>query len=434
MEMSEASHTETMAVRYPRSPVPIVVMQHLEGVAQLHRVRSLLVRAPHVRILTLGRTDERIAAHLDGMEVAGEYGSSLCLARLGDAGSGEVFAATVGALHVRDAAVLARLLAIAQSLPQSQEGLIAAFGWVSASSLRGITKVLLEAPDAFHRQVGLAACGMHRVDPGSVGAAALTDADAGLRARAFRVMAERGRVELMPACRSAMADGDDRCAFEAARAAVLLGDRDAAVAALDSIASAPGRWRQQSLELILKLHSATRARALLKPLSQDPADLRLLIRGVGVAGDPHFVPWLLQQMHGQAVARLAGEAFSLVTGLDLASLGLDRKPPGDVEFGPNDDPADGNVAMDEDEGLPWPDPEKIAGWWQAEGHRFAPGTRYFMGQPLSPSHCLAVLRNGFQRQRMAAALYLCLMNPGTPLFNTAAPAWRQQRWLAAMGA
>jgi hypothetical protein len=43
-----------------------------------------------------------------------------------------------------------------------------------------------------------------------------------------------------------------------------------------------------------------------------------------------------------------------------------------------------------------------------------------------------LLKNGFQRQRMAAAIYLCLLKPGTPLFNCAAPAWRQQRLLAQM--
>ena len=55
-----------------------------------------------------------------------------------------------------------------------------------------------------------------------------------------------------------------------------------------------------------------------------------------------------------------------------------------------------------------------------------------MGEPVSVPHCQKVLREGYQRQRMAAAEYLCLLNPGTPLFNTRAPAWRQQRWLARM--
>ena len=47
-------------------------------------------------------------------------------------------------------------------------------------------------------------------------------------------------------------------------------------------------------------------------------------------------------------------------------------------------------------------------------------------------HCLQVLKDGYQRQRVAAAHYLCLLRPGTPLFNCAAPAWRQKRLLERM--
>jgi hypothetical protein len=60
------------------------------------------------------------------------------------------------------------------------------------------------------------------------------------------------------------------------------------------------------------------------------------------------------------------------------------------------------------------------------------GWGYFMGQPVTKEHCIQVLKTGYQRQRILAAQYLCLLEPGTPLFNTAAPAWRQQRLLAAM--
>jgi uncharacterized protein (TIGR02270 family) len=130
--------------------------------------------------------------------------------------------------------------------------------------------------------------------------------------------------------------------------------------------------------------------------------------------------------------RLAGESFSCITGLDLVYLDLERKPPEGVDFGPNDDPNDGDVAMDEDDGLPWPDVEKISSWWHTNGQRSKPSAYYFVGEPPSAAHCLDVLKNGFQRQRMAAAIYLCLLKPGTPLFNSAAPAWRQQRLLAKM--
>jgi uncharacterized protein (TIGR02270 family) len=171
---------------------------------------------------------------------------------------------------------------------------------------------------------------------------------------------------------------------------------------------------------------------LLQSLAQDPANIRRLIRGAGLSGDPAYVPWLIGFMAEDQRARLAGESFSLITGLDLAWLDLERKPPENFESGPNDDPNDPNVEMDEDDGLPWPDQKLIQAWWNANSHRFQPGVRYFMGEPLNRENCLRVLKQGFQRQRSAAALYLSLLNPGTVLFNTSAPAWRQQRLLATM--
>ena len=134
-------------------------------------------------------------------------------------------------------------------------------------------------------------------------------------------------------------------------------------------------------------------------------------------------------MEDLKLARLAGEAFSFITGLDINYLHLDCEAPENLDSGPNDNPDDDNVAMDEDDGLPWPDPAKLQSWWNANQQRFQPGVRYFMGERVTVEHCKKVLRDGFQRQRIAAAEYLCLLQPGTPLFPTSAPAWRQQRWL-----
>ena len=412
--------------------VPAVLWQHTEDAATLRNTRTFLVSAPHVKLHQLRRLDDRLAAHLDGLAVAGEYGSKLAAAALDRPGRGEAFTATVRAIEDRDVLGLDKLLAIAEAVPDSLSGVISAFGWVSAANLRGITKSLLDSPNPLRRQVGLAACGMHQVDPGTVVDAALNDDDAALRARALRLIAHLGQVDKVSVCMGAIADEYARCAFEAARAAALLGNRIGSVVALLAFASAPGPWRARGLGLLLKLQEPEDAHATLTALAPDPASIRLLIQGIGTAGDPHYVPWLIQQMQDLKLSRLAGESFSYITGLDLAYLDLERKPPDGVDFGPNDDPNDDNVAMDGDDGLPWPDVEKISSWWQAHGQRFTPGARYFMGEPPSTAHCLEVLKNGFQRQRMAAAIYLCLLKPGTPLFNCAAPAWRQQRLLAHM--
>lgn len=413
----------------------VVVMQHVEEAAHLRHVRSVLVRAPHVRLLQLGRLDERIVAHLDGVAVAGEYGVSLAQQALERPGKGEVFLATVRAIEDRDSQRLDKLLAIAEAVPACRAGLLSAFGWVSAAQLQGTTKALLESTSPWWRAVGLAACAMHGVDPGPVLSNVLRDADAGLRARALRVAGRIGRRDLTDACLVALADEDPCCAFEAARAARLLGDRTESLRVLQALAvdpAAAGRAQLAALSVVLKVSSPQRAQAMLGSIAKGSAAGRTVIRGIAMAGDPHYVPWLIAQMSDPKLARLAGEAFSFITGLDLALLDLERKAPEGLERGPNDDPADSNVDMDEDDGLPWPDPVKIEAWWRAHGTRFVARTRYFMGDVPTPAKCLEVLKTGCQRQRIAAAEYRTLLTPGTPLFNTAAPSWRQQRLLAGL--
>lgn len=413
-----------------RPSVPVVLDQHVEEAAHLRHVRSVQVRAPHVRLMNLERLDERIAAHLDGIAVAGEAGAVRCRQALASPSSGTLFVATVGALEARDMARLDALLDVGQALPETVPGLLSAFGWVTPGCLRGVTAALLDSPQAWRREAGLAACELQGVDPQEAVRPALAAAAPVLRRRALRVAGRLGRRDLLQACVDALDDGE--CAFEAARAALLLGDRRAALPALEAHAAGGGPFAPSALALVLLALPGERAREHLARLAQDAGGARTVVRGIGLVGDPHFVPWLVARMDDPALARAAGESFALLTGLDLAYLDLERPVPPEVPAGPTDDPQDGDVAMDEDESLPWPDPGRIAAWWQANALRFPAGGRFFMGAQPSPAHCMTVLRQGFQRQRQVAAVHLCLAKPGAPLFNTAAPAWRQKRWLDAM--
>ncbi len=398
----------------------------------LRNVRSVLVNSAHVRLLHLLRLDNRLAAHLDGLAVTAEFGWSVCEAQLDVPSIGSLFVATQRAIQDADSSRLERFLRLGETVSVLEPGLVSAFGWTSAQFLRGTVKALLESSTTFRRRVGISACAMHAVHPGAPLDAALRDPDTALRARALRAIGELGRLDLSTAVRRAVDDPDETCRYWAARSAVLLGDRGKGLNLLIGGCRAPGPCRESSLHLALRAMELPAARELLRLISSEPKDVRALIEAAGIVGDPHYVPWLIKQMGDPKLSRLAGESFSLITGLDLAYLDLDRRPPEGEELGPTADPDDENVAMDPDEGLPLPDPEKLAKWWEANRHAFAVGTRYFMGRPLSREHCLQVLKEGFQRQRAAAALYLSLLQPGTPLFNWRAPAWRQQRWLASM--
>jgi uncharacterized protein (TIGR02270 family) len=407
-----------------------VIAQHVEDAAILWQTRSFLTRSPHVELLRLRRLDDRLAAHLDGIALAGAEGRRLCMMSLEQPAAGSIFVATVLAIESRDSAWLNDLFALVPRLPEVRPGLLSAFGWVSAPLLQSTVKALLASQSSFRRHAGIAACAMHAVDPGPALVEALRDSDAELRARALRTAGVLGKVDLLDVVVKGINDPASDCRFWSAWSAVLLGRRAAPLDALLAMANQPGSLAGRALGLALRAADLTVGNEFLRAMAREPAQTRRVIEGAGVVGDPYYVPWLVQQMDDLKLCRAAGEAFTMITGADLALGDLERKPPDDLAAGPNEDAADDDVSMDPDDGLPWPDPERIRRWWSAEGARFAAATRYFMGETLSRANGLRVLREGAQRQRAAAAEHLCLLQPGTPLFNTSAPAWRQQRWLS----
>jgi uncharacterized protein (TIGR02270 family) len=418
--------------RVNRRIVGVVVSQHIEDLAILWNTRAVLLAGGTVALRHLARLDNRLAAHHDGGVIAGAEGLDMAAARLSEPTPASTFAVVTIAVELRETAQWDRCLAVAEAIPDSPVGLVSALGWVERDRLSGIGKQLLESPSPFRRRLGLAACRVHRVDPGPALLAGLKDEDSAVRAEALRTAGELGRHQLVSAL-GALIDADPHCQFWASWSAVLLGDRARAVETLWKAGMSPENpHRARAFRLAIQAMNPASAHAALQRLGGDPAQLRWLTQGSGINGDPTYVPWLIKHMSDDKTARLAGEAFSLITGTDLALLDLERKPPENVEAGPNDNPDDDNVEMDPDEGLPWPDANRITAWWEKNGSRFQSGARYFMGAPVTREHCIQILKDGYQRQRILAAHYLCLLQPGTPLFNTSAPAWRQQKLLAQM--
>ena len=412
--------------------VPFVVEQHADELATLWSVRDDLSSVGHARLRDLSRFDERIAAHQDGCVIGGDDALRVLTAQLAATSAGRVFAGAVVALDLSDRGATARCLALAEASPRARRGMKSALGWVGSDRLRGIVRDLLKAPSPVQRSLGLAACRLHGVGPGPALHAALIDGDTVVRAEAIRTAVALGQADLVPPPSSLANEGDAACQFWAAWSAVTLGNRGKALDTLANMALLPGPNRSRAFHCVLQAMSPSAGHGVLRRLAHDPTQLRWLIQGSGVAGDPDYVPWLVNHMANQKASRLAGEAFSLITGVDFANSGVEGERPENFESGPNDDPDDPNVDMDPDEGLPWPDPKKVEAWWAANSSRFQKGTRYFMGAPVARAHCIEVLKNGYQRQRMLAAHYLCLLEPGAPLFNTSAPAWRQIRQLAQM--
>ncbi len=222
-----------------------------------------------------------------------------------------------------------------------------------------------------------------------------------------------------------MADEDNDIRFSAAWSAALSGDVEA-VEVLKRFVVPESPYKETALNGVLRRMKLPAALSFQEFLAESPATLRLAILGAGVIGDPALVPWLMEQMRTPGLARIAGEAFTMITGADIDREELRGTRAEGFEAGPNDDPNDDNVAMDADLDLPWPDIEAVAQWWAKNQGKFRDGVRHILGEPISVEQLRHVLIAGCRRQRAAEALELAIMEPGQPLFNIRAPGFRQQ--------
>ena len=276
--------------------IPEVVGLHSAETASLFETRGSILDAPHVRLKDLQRGfDDRIAAHFDGLAIAGEHAWQSCETALEQPSVGAVFTAAVRTMEGREDR-LEKLFALIGAIPETRAGLISALGWVERDRLQGIGTALLRSQDPLKRAVGLAACSMHRVDPGLVSGKWLVDVDAPVRARALRLVGEVGCDQAVPACGAALSDSNPECKFWAAWSSVLLGNRGVALDILTKVGLEAGSLRHRAFRLALQAISPAKGHRLLQELARATVDRRWLIEGSGVSGDPVYLPWLLKEM------------------------------------------------------------------------------------------------------------------------------------------
>jgi uncharacterized protein (TIGR02270 family) len=279
--------------------------------------------------------------------------------------------------------------------------------------------------------VGLAASAIHRADPGDTLRVALDDPDPSLRARALRAVGELKRQDLVGVVREHLNDDQVECRLWASWSLTLHHHPDGR-AALKEIIYRNDALSIVALQLGLRAMELSESQELIGELAGRPGFERLTTMGVGVVGDPLAVPWLIRTMKNPELCRLAGEAFSMVTGVDLAYLDLDRQvSESDLENGPDD-----GAGLSYDSRLPIPDPDRVAEWWETNKGLFPAGQRHLAGEPVTATSMVDVLALGKQRQRMAAALELALLERDREVFEVRGPARRQERtvslWTSSM--
>lgn len=408
------------------------VEQHAEEAAFLWLLRDGAVGAPHYKLWELAKLDNRVEAHLDGLRIAGDPGWEIVLGQLAEGEGGETFAAAVLSGESGSVDRIQAVLELGTATEDRIRGLISGLGWLEYNQASRVILPCLNERNPVLRRIAVAAAAIHRVNLGeNMLQQLLDDPDFTVQSRTAKAIGELGLKSLVSSLSSKLSADDPMCRFTAAWSIGLLDGNAIALRHLRTFVEEGSVVASKALQLVLRRMPLADANRWLATLVQrDKSLIRHAVIGAGVTGDPQWVPFLIEQMSNKPLMRVAGEAFSMITGADLAYQDLDVSPPEDSGAGPTEDPADSNVAMDPDENLPWPNPALIQKWWSDHQSSFSSGTRYLHGKALSRDWLAEVLRTGKQRQRAAAAFELAILQPGKPLFNVRAPGFRQQQWLS----
>ncbi|MEO1082196.1 MAG: TIGR02270 family protein [Pseudomonadota bacterium] len=405
--------------------IPIIVDQHAENAAFLWLLRDAAVLGANYTLEDLAELDNRVEANLDGLRVAENLGWTTSRSALELGEPGEIFAAASLAVENADGAQIDEVLKVAAQSRDNIRAFVSALGWFEYTHIEAVIETFLSANSNLYQHLGLSACAINRVDPGEILIRHLGSDSLPLRTRALRAVGELKRADLASTTREHWQAEDEHCRFWALWSSVLLGDTDAAMA-LKAFVRPGSPFADRAVQVIARVISGELLQNWLASLARDENTRRFALLGAGYSGDPFYMPGLFNQMEEPDFARVAGEAFSMITGADLAYLDLEVEWPQGYESGPTDDPEDENVDLDPDEDLPWPGRAPVEAWWTEHSASYTAGERYLCGARISESQCESVLATGYQRQRHAAALELALMGDAV-LPEVRAPGYRQRK-------
>ena len=415
-----------------QSSIPVlldIITLHADEAAFLWGKRKIASLSWKYDLDALCTLDNRLFANFEGLELSGEAGWNVCREKLDNGDAGDFFAAAVISFGSGNKEWISQVLEKTGYDESMLNGIISALGWMPYEKAEPVIQQFLDSSLPEQKRIGIAASAIHRNSQGLHLLNALLDNDLPLRTRALKATGELGRIILLSHTEHHLTHDDAECRFYAAWSATLLG-KDSGIPVLKNIAATNNQHREEAVKIAMRKMKIKDALAWQSELSQSPETLRLAAIGAGAIGDPVLMPWIIAQMSTPELARMAGEAFTMITGVDIAYEDLEGAWPEGFETGPNDDPEDENITMDADGDHPWPNPELIGGWWENNKGRFSSGTRYLLGQPITPETLHTILRTGRQRQRYAATLELAIRQPGQALFNVRAPGFRQRRLLA----
>ncbi|MFL0809012.1 MAG: TIGR02270 family protein [Agarilytica sp.] len=413
-----------------------VVDQFVNDASFLWVLRSVAHDQPHYAVADLHELETRIQKQLDGLFVEPELAWELIQDALEFEEAGEVFTATVFAFRSREVEKIKAAVNAGMKSDETRRGLISAMAWLPQKLVHAWLTKFYQSKDLSHKTLALSVSISRRENPEEYIGKILNREDClaipNLYAEALKSVGVFKRADLKQYLLVAADHEVTQVQFWAIWALALLGDRQFCEK-LKPFVVDESDLQQQAIQLAFRCLPISVAREWIKELIATPENIRLAVKAVAALGDPEAINWLIGLMRNTTHSRLASEAFSMITGIDIEANelafdlpDLEDALPGEEAEGTDQD----DVAMDEDENLPWPNADKIQAIWQKYGNRFHSGKRYLMGKEIGAQNhgffdentqiesALKKEDSFLQRQRHAAAIELALAHPSLPYLNT----------------
>lgn len=354
----------------------------------------------------LDELSQKINAQLAGLEVYGEEAWVVCDDILDFEDSGEVFVAASVILGSRfderdKSERMRKVVTAACAGDESFDGLVGAFKWRPFDESKSWIAKFLKSGNPVFSSLGVDICAAQDRDCGAMLTTLIEKKEVQENPdyfwRIVKAVGELRRKDLIESLLDFINAEDDRVRFWSAWSCVLLGDLRG-LESLKIFAKGDSFFSERALKLILRVMPAQDAKHFVKELAAGDSS-RAVILSAGILGEISAIPWLLQQMQEKITARLAGESFSLITGLEILNSEYETEAPADLPILEETSDMDSR-----DDDLPWPNANSIATWYQLNRLRFSADQRYLLGQIVSMASCEKIKQTGYQPQRKAADL------------------------------
>jgi len=392
-----------------------ITEQHVDNVTFLWLLRSRAITHPQQTHITINKLEHQINNHLKGLTITPEVAWELSQQAAELQEGGKAFTLAMLAFNSADTHKINTAVDLGMENPATFKGLLSALGWLPSDKVEPWLKPWLESQNPAYRHLSIATCSIRRINPHEHLTSLFDDEQSRehlpLYCRMLRLAGELKRQDLAPVLAQAQRHEDPTVVFWACWSARLLGNHQTSQELVPYLLQT-GPQQTAAIEICFR-QQHNLAWQWLNTLASTPGQTRPAIKALAALGDPHGMNWLLTQMKVPEYAKIAGEAFSTITGIDLEQAQLiDKQARTLDDIIEEEEKAVDELAFDEDLNLPMPHAEKISQHWQQLRPQFTAGQRYFLGRPVTPHLLKHTFLYGHTRHRMAAALELALLTPG----------------------